>query len=103
MLKVCLSFLGRSNNPSNTEISSGLNPRIAPSLVFEGHVISEKGENMKEKIGEYIVKQAGAMAVEWVFLTGALVLLVGAAYPKLHEAALSGAGEINARMEMAGQ
>ena len=73
--------------------------RIARVPGLDVHVISKTGESVRKKIAEYIADQAGAMAVDWFCLTAGLVLVAGAAYPKLHEATLGEASKITAGME----
>lgn len=54
---------------------------------------------MKKMMRKFINEQAGAVTVDWVVLTGAVVIAVAAAYPAIHAATMRSTDNIRAGLE----
>ena len=56
---------------------------------------------MKKVMRKFIEEQAGAITVDWVVLTGAVVIAVAAAYPAIYAATMNSTDNIRASLETA--
>lgn len=56
---------------------------------------------MKKKVNDFFWNQTGAVALEWMFLTGAMLLAAGSGYSKLHDATFGSVRVISAGIETA--
>lgn len=56
---------------------------------------------MRKKVNEFFKDHAGSAALEWMFLTGVMLLIAGSAVPRLHDATFAAVRIIDAGIETA--